>query len=87
MTFPVIARRSAKKFLDNLQEEDKERIVNKLKLLATDPFPREVVRVIGKSDEKVFRVRVGHYRILYIVDFNEKLIIIDDIDKRQRIYD
>jgi len=87
MTFSVIERRSAKKFVDDLPSQDRTRIEEKIKNLSTDPFPHEVVRVIGKPGEKVFRVRVGQYRILYIVDFSTKLIIIDNVDKRPRAYD
>ena len=87
MTFSVIARRSAQKFLNDLRDDDHQRVEEKIKSLALDPFPREVVRVMGRSGEKIFRVRVGHYRILYIVDFDQKQVVIDSIDKRPRAYD
>ena len=87
MTFSVLARRSAKKFLDSLPDNDHKRVEDKIKSLAIDPFPREVVRVMGRPGEKIFRVRVGHYRILYIVDFDQKQVTIDSIDKRPRAYD
>jgi len=87
MTFSVIARRSAQKFLDNLPDDDHHRVEEKIKSLAVDPFPREVVRIVGRPGEKVFRVRVGHYRILYVVFFEQKQIVIDSIDKRPRAYD
>ena len=51
------------------------------------PLPHEVVRVHGRPDEKIFRVRVGSYRILYVVDFEKQLIVIDSVDKRSRVYD
>lgn len=87
MTFEVIARKSAKKFIDDLPSEDKSRIEEKIKGLANDPFPHEVVRVHGKPGEKLFRVRVGSYRILYIVDFEQRIVVIDTVDKRSRVYD
>ena len=40
-----------------------------------------------EPDEKIFRVRVGSYRILYVVDFEKQLIVIDSVDKRSRVYD
>ena len=36
--------------------------------------------------EKVFRVRVGDYRILYSVSYEENLILIIKVDKRGRVY-
>ncbi|MEK6960907.1 MAG: type II toxin-antitoxin system RelE/ParE family toxin [Nanoarchaeota archaeon] len=87
MTFEVIARKSAKKFIDDLQSDERGRVEEKIKGLANDPFPHEVVRVHGRPDEKIFRVRVGSYRILYVVDFEKQLIVIDSVDKRSRVYD
>ena len=87
MTFEVIARKSAKKFVDDLPSDDRSRIEEKIKGLAVDPFPHEVVRVHGRPGEKIFRGRVGYYRILYIVDFEQSIVVIDIVDKRSRAYD
>ncbi|KKS53546.1 MAG: hypothetical protein UV19_C0008G0006 [Parcubacteria group bacterium GW2011_GWA2_42_28] len=38
-------------------------------------------------DQKVFRVRVGGYRILYYVVFETKTIYVFIIDKRGVVYD
>ena len=63
----------------------KQRIWRKLDELKLNPFPSEVVRVVGKK-EKAFRVRVGVYRIQYYVFQDKKEIVIFDIDKRERAY-
>lgn len=77
---------SSNKFLRNCDDELYNRLVDKVKSLASDPYPKDRKRVGGRK-EKVFRVRVGDYRILYIV-FNEKnILLISDIDKRERVYD
>ncbi len=36
--------------------------------------------------EKLFRVRVGDYRILYEVDYKSNIIGVVLIDKRSRVY-
>lgn len=36
--------------------------------------------------DKVFRVRVGHHRILYYVNHEKSLIVVISIDKRPRAY-
>ena len=41
--------------------------------------------VVGRKD-KSFRVRVGDYRIIYLVYPDKNVILIADIDKRPRIY-
>ena len=47
-------------------------------------MPHDSVKVVG--EERTFRVRVGHYRVLYEVNWNEKIILISKIDKRPRVY-
>ena len=54
--------------------------------LEDDPFPKEAERVVEYKDEKVFRVRVGDQRILYIVKYNPNKLIIAKVDKRSRVY-
>jgi len=56
-----------------------------IKKLSVDPFPSDAKRVVGRK-EKVFRVRVGDYRILYVVFYGEKEILISDIEKRGGVY-
>ena len=67
MPFSIQLGPQPDKFIKKLDNQTKERIRNKLLKLQEDPFPPEVERVEGYKGEKVFRVRVGDYRILYIV--------------------
>ena len=73
--------------LDKLDNQNKERIKNRLLKLQADPFPPEVERVEGYKGEKVFIVRAGDYRILYVVRYETSLIFVAKIDKRGRVYD
>lgn len=76
----------AKRFLRKCDKTLYERLMNKIKSLASNPFPQGVKRVIGRK-EKIFRVRVGDYRIQYAVFRERNLILITDVDKRSRAYD
>lgn len=73
--------------IKKLDNQTKERIKGKLLKLQEDPFPSEVERVEGYKGEKIFRVRVGDYRILYFVRYESNQIFIAKIDKRSRAYD
>ena len=86
MPFSVHFGPQPTKFIKKLDAQTKERIKNKLLKLKEDPFPAEVERVEGHKGEKVFRVRVGDYRILYLVRYEEELIFVAKIDKRGRVY-
>ena len=77
---------AAKKFLKKAEKDVVARIVERTEKLAEDPFPKEVKRVVNRT-EKIFRVRVGDYRIQYIVQHEKSLIYITDIDKRERAYE
>ena len=75
----------AKKFLKKADKEIVKRILEKIEKLKIEPFPFDVKRVVGKK-EKIFRVRVGDYRIQYSVFYDQNNIFISDIDKRERAY-
>jgi len=76
----------AKKFLKKLDKANWERVIERIEELRKDPFPQKVKRVEGRK-EKTFRIRVGDYRILYVV-FNEtNILFISKIEKRPKAYD
>jgi mRNA interferase RelE/StbE len=68
--------RSTEKFVLKLKDKTLiKRILRKIEELKEEPFPSEAVRVEEYKKDKVFRVRVGDYRILYYVDYEKSLII------------
>lgn len=62
-----------------------KRLLDKIEGLRINPFDKDTKRVEGYS-EKVFRARVGDYRILYEVDYQNNLLGIVKIDKRGGAY-
>ena len=85
--FPAEFSTRANKYISKLNETMKKRILQKTDRLEEDPFPQEVERIDDFEGEKVFRVRVGDQRILYIVRYNPNKLIITKVDKRPRVYD
>lgn len=84
--FPSEFSKRAGKYINKLDMVMKNRILEKINKLEENPFPQEVERVEDFEDEKVFRVRVGNQRILYIVRYNPNKLIITKVDKRPRVY-
>ena len=84
--FDIFLGPQPEKFLKKIDKELRQRIWEKLDELKLNPFPSDVVRVVGRR-EKAFRVRVGAYRIQYYVFKDKKEIAVFDIDKRERAYD
>jgi mRNA interferase RelE/StbE len=85
--FPAEFSTKARRFLRKLSPAQKQRVRSGIDKLETDPFPQEVERVQGYKREHVFRIRVGDYRILYIIRYNPHKLIVVRIDKRSRVYD
>jgi len=86
MTFSVLFNTQAHKSIKKLDNQSKDRIKKKIVKLQEDPFPPDCVRVEEYKQEKIFRVRVGNYRILYLVRYEMQQILIVKIDKRGRVY-
>lgn len=86
-SFPSEFSSKAGKYIKKLDAITKKRIEEKIDKLEEDPFPQEVERVEDFKGKKVFRVRVGDQRILYVVRYNPNKLIVVDVDKRSRVYD
>jgi len=84
--FDVEFSSQPRKFLKKAEKQVAKRIIERVEKLRTDPFPSDVKRVVNQK-EKVFRVRVGDYRIQYSVIYEKNLIFVSDVDKRTRAYD
>ena len=87
VNFPSEFSSKAAKYVKKLDAITKKRIEEKIDKLEEDPFPQEVERVEDFKGEKVFRVRVGYQRILYIARYNPNKLLVVDVDKRSRVYD
>lgn len=64
--------------LDSLQEVDYGRVLVKLRALTTTPGPQGCEKLY----DAVFRVRVGDFRIIYLIDEENKRIEVGGIRRR-----
>ena len=55
-----------------------------LEKLQQDPRPSGVVKL--KGEDKMYRLRVGDYRIVYTIEDNDKIIKVTRIGHRQDVY-
>lgn len=85
MTFSIKVDRQPEDFLKKAERKLQERLIKKIEALKQDPIPHDAKRVVNRK-EKVFRVRVGDYRILYVVYLKENTILLSKIDKRSTAY-
>ena len=85
MIFQIELDNQPKRFLKKADTILVKRISRKIEALRYEPVPHDAKRITNRK-EPTFRVRVGNYRILYVVFYNEKQILISTIDKRPRVY-
>jgi mRNA interferase RelE/StbE len=64
MKWRIVFARSAEKDLRNLSSEAQRRIGRAIRNLEADAFPPGTKRLKGREE---FRLRVGDYRVLYII--------------------
>lgn len=85
MTFVIEYSNQTLRFLKRADKTLVKRILAKLELLVKEPVGRNS-KVIEGYKEKLYRVRVGDYRILYEVDYENEKIGIVKIDHRSKVY-
>jgi mRNA interferase RelE/StbE len=83
MAYTVYLKRSAEKELEELPPKIHDKIIEALLSLKDNPFPRNVKKLHGREG---VRIRVGNYRVLYIVDETAKTIEIVSVGDRKEVY-
>ena len=83
--FEVKYSNQATKFLKKADKILTKRIIIKIEELKDKPIIYDT-KSIKSYKEKLFRVCVGDYRILYEIDYDINIIGIIKIDKRSKVY-
>jgi mRNA interferase RelE/StbE len=87
MTFNVVIKKSALKFISKLPKEERIRIKNALLLLKEDPIPIRLVDVAKlRGLKNIYRIRVGKIRMIYEINWNNKTIAIHRVSFREHAY-
>ncbi len=81
----ITITRSAEKDLRKLDRQVKNRIVNEILSLAADPRPPGVRKVV--SEERLWRIRSGDWRIGYEIDDSAKEVTVIRVGHRSEFYD
>ena len=83
-SYEIEITRTAEKQLRRLSRADQLRLAKAMIALVDEPLPRGSRKLIGYDD--VYRIRVGHYRILYSVSRKRLVILVLKIGHRREIY-
>jgi mRNA interferase RelE/StbE len=76
---------SALRALQSLPRNVRERIREKIDLLAENPRPPGIKALQG-SQKGFLRLRVGDYRVLYRVEDDRLLVVVVTIGHRREVY-
>ncbi|MBS3156527.1 type II toxin-antitoxin system RelE/ParE family toxin [Candidatus Woesearchaeota archaeon] len=83
--FDLVFSNQAKRFLKKIDSQTAKRILERIEKLQKEPFPSDVKRVVNRK-EKIFRIRIGDYRVQYSVLYDKNILFISEIEKRPRAY-
>lgn len=80
----VVLKPSAEKDLDRLPDQVARRITLRLQDLEQNPIPVPSKKLHGWKD--TYRLRVGDYRVVYVVDTATKQLFVTRIRHRKDVY-
>jgi mRNA interferase RelE/StbE len=83
--YSLEVKQSAQKELDALDDRLFTRIDRKILALADNPRPSGCKKLRGYKDQ--WRIRVGDWRVLYIVDDEAKVVSVTRIAHRGKAYE
>ena len=84
MAYSIVLKKSVEKDIRKLPKNVIPRIVSRIEALASDPYPKNSVKIEGA--ERTYRLRVGDYRIIYQVDKERREILILHVRHRRDAY-
>ena len=83
MTWEIIFSGTAKQEFDKLPQEIGNRIASKLKDVREEPF----TYIEQLKNSKLYKLRVGDYRILMTVLSDKMILHLVKVAKRSKVYD
>ena len=82
--YQIKFKSSAAKEFRKLPSGIKERIREAVNQLTENPRPSGVVKLRG--EDRLFRIRIGDYRIVYEIDDSAKLVRVTRVRHRKDVY-
>ena len=83
-SFRISFKSSVEKDLRKIDRAQVPRVVEAIQKLADDPHPAASRQLVGS--EKAFRLRVGDYRVVYMVFADSGEIVIERVGHRKDVY-
>jgi mRNA interferase RelE/StbE len=82
-SYRVLIKPSAAKELEAIPRKDRARLASKIITLAGNPRPPGCEKL---STQEEYRVRQGHYRVVYSIADAEKTVLVVKVAHRREVY-
>ena len=83
--YRLLIKASAGKELEAVgSKAGRQRLVSKMQTLATNPRPQGSEKLAGHTDR--YRLRPGNYRIVYLIDDENRTVTIFKVGHRRDVY-
>ncbi|MCK4309221.1 MAG: type II toxin-antitoxin system RelE/ParE family toxin [Candidatus Atribacteria bacterium] len=83
-SYDIQWKRSAEQDLSNIDRKQISRLIKAIESLAINPFPTQYRKLQGTN--KLYRIRVGDYRVIYQVATNKNFLTIYYVRHRREAY-
>ena len=83
-SYKILWKKSAERDIRGINPPQVPRIIEAVESLAQNPFPPQCHKLRGT--EKLYRIRVGDYRVIYQVYTKDKTITVYYIRHRREAY-
>jgi mRNA interferase RelE/StbE len=83
-SFNVSFKPSLQKDFRRLSPQFLPRILERIEQLQAEPFPHQAIKLSGA--DRLYRIRVGDYRIIYEVDTAAQQVTIHYVRHRREVY-
>lgn len=80
----VVIQEKEKRYLARLPRRERERLLDAMLAMGSDPFAGDVAKLKGSREG--YRLRVGRWRILFMVDAEARTVIIAGMGPRGDVY-
>jgi len=85
-TYSIEFVKSARKEFERLPAKMRVRTVEALKLLAENPYSELLKVKKMRNSDKLFRIRLGDYRILYEIKNENLVVLVIKVGHRREVY-
>ncbi len=82
--YEVVVPKSVAKQIRHLPTQVRGRVLAKVTALATEPRPAACRKLVAEED--LYRLRIGDYRIVYLVDDDNQKVVISRVAHRREVY-